>query len=99
MPLGAKVSLDPGDIVLYGDPAPPTERGTAAPPLFGPCLLWPNGCPSQQLLSSCDLTNSLVDVTAGSARAQFFLQWFHCHTGNFECNFTGGPSHLVDTVP
>jgi len=21
---------------------PPTERGTAAPPLFGPCLLWPN---------------------------------------------------------
>ena len=31
-----------------GDAAP-----TAAPPHFGPCLLWPNGRPSQQLLSSC----------------------------------------------
>ena len=29
-----------------------SQRGTA-PPLFGPCLLWPNGSPSQQLLSSC----------------------------------------------
>jgi len=25
------ISLGPGDIVLYGDPAPPTERSTAAP--------------------------------------------------------------------
>jgi len=32
----------------------PTERGTAAvPPLFGPCLVWPKGRLSQQLLSSC----------------------------------------------
>jgi len=23
------------------------------PPIFGPCLLWPNGCPSQLLLSTC----------------------------------------------
>ena len=29
------------------------EKGTQEPPLFGPCLLWPNGRPSQQLLSSC----------------------------------------------
>jgi len=36
-----KMPLDPGHIVLDGDPAPP-KRGTA-PPLFGPCLLWPNG--------------------------------------------------------
>jgi len=28
MPLGTKVSLDPGHIVLDGDPAPP-KRGTA----------------------------------------------------------------------
>ena len=36
MPLGTKVGLGlgPGDIVLDGDPAPPTERGTAAPPTF-----------------------------------------------------------------
>ena len=43
MPLGTVVGLGPGDIVLDGDLAPHTERGTAAHPLFGPCLLWPNG--------------------------------------------------------
>jgi len=31
MQLGTEVGLGPGDIVLHGDPAPPTERGTAAP--------------------------------------------------------------------
>jgi len=54
MPLGMEAGLGPGDIVLDGDPAPP-KKDTAAPPLFGPCLLWPNGRPSQQLLSSCTL--------------------------------------------
>jgi len=43
MPLGVEVGLDPGNIVLDADPAPPTERGTAPPLLFGPCLLWSNG--------------------------------------------------------
>jgi len=38
--LGMEVDLGPGDIVLDGVPAP-RERGTAASPLFGPCLLWP----------------------------------------------------------
>jgi len=62
MPFGAEVGLGPGDIVLDGDPAPPTERDTTAlPPFlahgyFGPCLLWPNGRPSQQLLSACEKT-------------------------------------------
>ena len=28
----------------------PLERGTAAPPLFGPCLLWPNGWMDQNVL-------------------------------------------------
>jgi len=38
-------------MVTQWEPTAPT----AAPrsPLFGPCLLWPNGRPSQQLLSSC----------------------------------------------
>jgi len=45
MPLGTEVGLSPGDIVLDGNQHPP--------PFFGPCLLWPNGRPSQQLLSSC----------------------------------------------
>jgi len=53
MPLGKVVGLGPaGHIVLDGDPL-----GTQPPqqplPTFGPCLLWSNGRPSQQLLSSC----------------------------------------------
>ena len=51
MPFGTEVGLGPGDIVLDGNPAPPTERVTAAPfPLFGPYLLWQNVRPFQQLL-------------------------------------------------
>ena len=66
LPLGTEVGIGPGHTVLDGDPFHSTERGTAAP-FFqrlqthaslrrinrGPCLLWPNGRPSQQLLSSC----------------------------------------------
>jgi len=52
MPLGKEVGLGPGHIVLDGDPAG-TQSPTAALTSFGPCLLWPNGRPSQQLLSSC----------------------------------------------
>jgi len=33
MPLDMKVDLGPGDIVLDGDLAPLTKRGTAPPPL------------------------------------------------------------------
>jgi len=39
-PLSTKVDLGPGHIVLDGVPAI-RKRGTAAPPLFGACLLWP----------------------------------------------------------
>jgi len=39
MPLGAEVGFGPGDIVLDGDPAAPSERSSAAPPLFGPCIV------------------------------------------------------------
>jgi len=51
MKLGKEIGLGAGHIVLDRQPAPP-ERGTAAPGLFGPCLLWPNGRPSQPLLST-----------------------------------------------
>ena len=40
--LGVELGLGPGDFVLDGDPAPPPQKG-AEPPIFGPCLLWPNG--------------------------------------------------------
>jgi len=39
-PRGTEVDLGLGHIVLDGDPALP-ETGTAAPHLFGLCLLWP----------------------------------------------------------
>ena len=42
MRLGMEVGLGPGHVVLDGDPAPPPQKGDTAP-IFGPCLLWPNG--------------------------------------------------------
>jgi len=46
MPLDMEVGLGPGHIVLDGDPAPLLKKG-AQPPIFGPCLLWSNGCMDQ----------------------------------------------------
>ena len=43
MALGMELGLGPSHIVLDGDPAPLTEKGGRAPPIFGPLLLWPNG--------------------------------------------------------
>jgi len=42
MTLGMEVGLGPGDFVSDGDPAAPPQKG-AEPPIFGPCLLRPNG--------------------------------------------------------
>jgi len=42
MLLDMEVGLGPGDFVLDGDPAP-SQKGGRASPMFGPCLLWPNG--------------------------------------------------------
>jgi len=41
MKLDVEVGFCPGHIVLDGEPAPPPIG--AQPPIFGPCLLWPNG--------------------------------------------------------
>jgi len=46
LPLGRKVGLDPGHIVLDGDTTPSPKK-EAEPPIFGPCLLWPNRCMDQ----------------------------------------------------
>jgi len=48
MPLGTEVGLSPGNFVLDGDPAAPPQKG-AEPPIFGPRLLWPNGCMDQDV--------------------------------------------------
>jgi len=62
MPLAREVGLDPGHIVLDGDPAPPPPKGHNPLPIFGPCLLWPNGRSSQLLLHE-HLFNWLIDLT------------------------------------
>ena len=62
MPLGREVGLGPGDIVLDGVPAPPPPMGHS-PPCFGPCLLWPDGRPSQLLLSTCCLLDNASNAT------------------------------------
>jgi len=49
MKLRMQVGLGPGHLVLDGDPAPHPQRGTAGPPIFGPCLLRPNGCMDQHV--------------------------------------------------
>jgi len=41
MLLGMEVDLGPRHIVLDGDQLSPQKQ--AQPPIFGPCLLWPNG--------------------------------------------------------
>ena len=46
MPLGMEVGLGPGDFVRWG---PPPQEG-AEPPIFGPCLLWPNGSMDQDAI-------------------------------------------------
>ena len=59
-----KLGMEVGHIVLDGDPVLPDG---SQPPIFGPCLLWPNGRPSQPLLSTCwhrcSLTRSVGLVT------------------------------------
>ena len=47
MKLGMQVGLDPGHIVLDGDPAPPPPKGHSPHPVFGPYLLQLKGCMDQ----------------------------------------------------
>jgi len=53
VPLGTKVGIGPGDVVLDGNLAPPWKGHSSPPHFSGPCRLLPNGRPSQQLLSCC----------------------------------------------
>jgi len=43
MQLGMELGLGPGDFVLDADPPPLPKQGAEPSPIFGPCLLWPNG--------------------------------------------------------
>ena len=44
MPLGTEVGLGPGDTVRWGPSSSPPPKKSAQLPIFGRCLLWPNGC-------------------------------------------------------
>ena len=50
MLFGMEVGLSPGHIVLDGDPAGPLPKKGRSPPIFGPRLLWPNGCMDQDAI-------------------------------------------------
>jgi len=46
--LGMEMGLSPDDFVLDGDPVPFPQKGAEpTSPIFGPFLLWPNGCMHQ----------------------------------------------------
>ena len=62
MPLGKEVGLGPGHIVLDGDPVGTQRPPQQLLPTFDPCLLWPNGRPSQQLLSSCFIPSQEIGL-------------------------------------
>jgi len=91
MVLGMEVGLSPGDFVLDGNPAPP-QKGTA-PPIFGPCLLRPNGCMHQDASwyggkrrpgRHCVMGTQLPCTIRGGARSPIFApfllwqnDWMH----------------------
>ena len=43
MPLGIEIGLGLGDFGFDGEPAAPENKAHPPHPIFGPCLLWPNG--------------------------------------------------------
>jgi len=53
MALGMEVGLGLGHTVLDGVPAPLPQKGAQPPNLRPMSILWPNGRPSQPLLSTC----------------------------------------------
>jgi len=65
MPLGMEEGIGPGDIVIDGNPATFHGKGHRSSSLFVPCLLWPNGRPSQQLLNSCRAISTKSHVRLG----------------------------------
>jgi len=73
-PLGKEVDLGSGHIVLDGIQAL-RERGTAAPRLFGPCLLWPRSpisAAAEMLLIQLRLRQTVSILTLGPFLSKIF---------------------------
>jgi len=51
MPPGADVGL--GDFVFDADPATARKKAHPPHPIFGPCLLWPNGWMDPDAITWC----------------------------------------------
>jgi len=75
MQLGREVDLSPGDIVLDWDPDH-LKRGTASP-LFGPCLLWPNGWMGQD----CMHFHAIINLHGSHALHHFYRATQLCQRG------------------
>jgi len=66
----------PGQHCVRCGPSSPSQKGHT--PIFGPCLLWPNGRPSQLLLSIClFLVSSLLFCLVASDSARRSLRDFN----------------------
>ena len=65
MPLGTEVGLDPRDTVRWGSSSPLQKRCT--------CLLWPNGRPSQLLLSFSGPL--ILSTTVGTESGMIVKVW------------------------
>ena len=71
MPLGTDVGLGPGDFVLDGDSAPlPKSWREPLSPIFGPCLLRPNGCMDQDATLYGGRPRGLRDIVLDGDRAR-----------------------------
>jgi len=101
MPFGTELGLDPaGHIVLDEDPAPP--KG-AQPPTFGRCLLWPNGRPSQLLLSTYCLSTLLWPPYIAAAgiiflSCGFFFFFFFFFTSIFFPRLISAVAYWMSTI-
>ena len=79
MALGTEVYLGPDHIVFTGTKLS-RRKGHSSPPLFGPCLLWLNGRPSQLLLSSCiEIQEVWSPRVSKFAHSHYFDFWLLQH--------------------
>jgi len=78
MKLGMLVELGP-HCVRWGPMQLPPRKGA---PIFVPCLLWPNGGPSQLLLGTCNLKMHpiYVSLTCGKVYSTCHSPWFDLQT-------------------
>jgi len=94
-PLGAKVDLSPGHTVLDGVQAL-RETGTAAPCLFGPCLLWPRS-PISATAELLLLVNTLAFISEKMQLIIFCLSTFNFYSLEFCLILLASVSDFVET--